>query len=81
MVSYATGEIVSTEEDEVKEDGRSERKEAVRTVDQRGRNSSLGGGGLTCYEIVTVWVRPQFRSMNFSSRMYSTMFENGEGET
>jgi len=78
MVSYATGEMVSKVEDEERDDG-STKEETARTPNQRGWRAG-GLGRLSCYEIVTVWVHSHYRNMNFSGRMYSTVFENGEGK-
>ncbi len=67
MISYATGETLTGSDEDEEED---EERPSV-----SGRKKKLAG--LSYYEIVTAWVHPRFRGMNFSWVMYSTVFEQG----
>ena len=71
MISYATGETVTgeTEEEAGAEGGGEERMTSEHTRLKLARQMY--------YEVVTAWVDPRFRRMNFSWTMYSSVFEQG----
>lgn len=73
MVAYAAGEVISADAEDEEGEGVGVAPGHV----TRWRPSGLD----RCYEIVTAWVDPRFRGLNFSWHMYATIFQQGKTYT